>query len=100
MPGAQIVKYAVAVMGYEVANQLGWCVRNLKRGAIVIARTALDPEGARVQAGDLGVVFEETDAYGDGCGPVVRWIESGGMCNVYEGEVYEVLPKKGSANGT
>ena len=61
-------------------------VRNLKRGDLVKATKFLDPEAARVEVGTLGVVFEETNAYGDGCGPMVRWF-TGTACNVYEGDV-------------
>lgn len=59
---------------------------NLRRGTLVRAERHLDPEGANVQSGTLGVVFEETDAYGDGNGPMVRWF-SHGACNVYDGDV-------------
>jgi hypothetical protein len=58
----------------------------LPRGALVRAIRKLDPGIADVQAGELGVVFELNNAYGDGNGPMVRWFE-GGACNVYEGDV-------------
>lgn len=61
-------------------------VAKLQRGTVVIARKLLDPEGADVEPGTPGVVFEETDAYGDGAGPMVRWF-TGTACNVYDGDV-------------
>lgn len=62
---------------------------DLKRGTLVRAKRNLDPEGANVLVGCLGVVFEHADFYKDGCGPMVRWT-SGGACNVYEGDVERV----------
>jgi hypothetical protein len=66
----------------------------LCRGQIVRALKILDPEGAKVQTGDIGVVFEEADYYGDSCGPMVQWlvgyqktIMGGGRCSVYPGDV-------------
>jgi hypothetical protein len=61
---------------------------NLKRGTLVVATGDLDPEGANVPKGTLGVVFEEANAYGDGGGPMVRWT-NGGACNVYSDWVME-----------
>jgi len=62
-------------------------VMSLKRGTLVMCeRQCLDPIGANVQKGTLGVVFEETNAYKDKAGPMVRWF-SGAMCNVYPGDV-------------
>lgn len=57
-----------------------------KRGQLVCATKHLDPQGANVTPGTLGVVFEEANAYGDGNGPMVRWF-TGGCCNVYPGDV-------------
>lgn len=62
---------------------------DLKRGTIVMAAVALDPEGANVHQGTLGVVFEEANYHGDGNGPIVRWM-SLGVCNVYPGQVLVV----------
>lgn len=65
----------------------------LSRGTMVFAVRHLDPSGANVKKGTIGVVFEETNAYGDGNGPMVRWTveESGEIngkcCNVYDGDV-------------
>ena len=59
---------------------------DLSRGTLVEALRDLDPEGANVAKGTLGVVFEESNFYGDGCGPMVRWA-TGGACNVYHGDV-------------
>lgn len=58
----------------------------LRRGDIVTAIKSLDPEGADVRRGTQGVVFEETNAYGDDGGPMVRWANMG-ACNVYDGDV-------------
>lgn len=62
---------------------------DMKRGTLVCALKNLDPEGANVLAGQLGVVFEESNAYADGCGPMVRWFTNR-ACNVYYGDVAEV----------
>lgn len=60
---------------------------SLKRGTLVRCdRDCLDPIGANVIKGTYGVVFEEYNAYKDKGGPMVRWF-SGGMCNVYQGDV-------------
>ena len=61
----------------------------LHRGTIVVAKRHLDKEGANVRPGTQGVVFEESDAYGDGAGPMVRWSNMG-ACNVYPGDVESV----------
>lgn len=69
-------------------------VEDMKPGDCVIALRDLDPKGANVPAGSLGVVFEATNAYGDDAGPMVRWIirgNAGGACNVYAGDVEEAL---------
>ena len=70
-------------------------VLDFKRGDVVRAVQDLDPKGANVKAGEIGVVFEEANAYGDGNGPMVRWISYdeydgycvGGACNVYDDQV-------------
>ena len=64
-------------------------IKNLQRGDMVIALRNLDPSGANVRKGTVGVVFEENNAFSDGGGPVVRWMNCG-MCNVYEGEVERI----------
>lgn len=55
------------------------------RGTLVRA-VRVPPDAAEVAPGTLGVVFEESDAYGDGGGPMVRWT-TGAACNVYDGWV-------------
>lgn len=64
-------------------------VTKFVRGVLVEAIRPLDPEGANVPVGMRGVVFEDAGAFGDGAGPIVRWMH-GGACNVYEGDVREV----------
>lgn len=61
---------------------------NLRRGTIVRAKRHLDPSVANVMIGTLGVVYEESNAYGDECGPMVRWF-TGTTCNVYKEDVEE-----------
>jgi len=61
----------------------------VKRGRFVRAFTPLDPEGANVKKGDVGVVVAEAGHNGSEAGPLVRW-QHGTTCNVYEGQV-EVL---------
>ncbi len=64
-------------------------------GSVVLASKRLDPEGANVPRGAVGVVFEPANVYGDSGGPMVRWLEHfvhdsynvGGMCNIYPGDV-------------
>jgi hypothetical protein len=74
-------------------------------GTVVRARRPLDQDGANVQVGDVGVVFErasidEWDRFTQRYGPLVRWlrpvrprplanltIEPAGICNIYEGDV-------------
>lgn len=63
-----------------------WHRTDLKRGDVVVALQNLDEEGANVKAGMKGVVFEETNAYKDDGGPMVRW-ENNGCCNVYGDQV-------------
>lgn len=66
-------------------------VVNYQRGTLVRALALLDEGAAHVEKGTFGVVFEEANAYGDGCGPMVRWL-TGGACNVYRDDV-EVVPR-------
>lgn len=54
------------------------------RGDLVVALKDLDPEGANVKRGTLGIVFQEAEYHEPNSGPMVRWF-SGGMCNVYDG---------------
>lgn len=58
---------------------------DLERGTLVVA-VAVPPGACPVPKGMKGVVFEKKNAYGDGCGPMVRWF-NGCACNVYEGWV-------------
>jgi hypothetical protein len=74
-------------------------VKPLFPGDEVRALKVLDPVAANVQPGDLGVVFEsESDGPGGEFvtrfGPLVRW-HSGGVCNVYEGDV-ELVDRGGN----
>jgi hypothetical protein len=64
-------------------------VSSFPRGTLVRALRELDSAGAKVAAGELGVVFEEAGYYGDCCGPIVRWV-SGGCCNVGDEDVKAV----------
>jgi len=64
-------------------------VKDLVRGDMVMATKHLDVKGANVRPGTLGVVFEEANAYKDGGGPVVRWMNCG-ICNIYQGDVVKV----------
>lgn len=78
---------------------------NLEPGTIVRALRDLDPQGANVAKGDLGVVTHVANYYEDGYGPIVHWfrvvedeagfplhrVGTGGCCNVYEGDVEVVL---------
>lgn len=52
---------------------------SLIRGDIVVARQPVDPVAANAQVGDLGVVFEPANYYGDGGGPMVRWFSGGAL---------------------
>lgn len=61
-------------------------VSELKRGDGVTAAKLLDPEGAYVEPGTKGIVFEVEHFYGDGGGPMVRWFD-GATCNIYEGDI-------------
>lgn len=64
-------------------------VKHLQRGDVVMAVNHLDIRGANVRKGTLGVVFNEMGYYGDGAGPIVRWMNVG-VCNVYNGDVVKV----------
>jgi len=68
-------------------------IYDLKRGTLVKSLEDFDPKGANVKVGDLGVVFELSDHYKDGCGPMVRWV-GGGACNIYAGIVEVVIRVK------
>lgn len=67
-------------------------VKDLMRGDVVVAKKRLDKLGADVREGTIGVVFEEQDAFGDGGGPMVRWVNMG-ACNVYDDQV-ELVSKR------
>lgn len=75
-------------------------VSRLRRGDMVVATRDLG--SCHACEGSLGVVFEETNAYDDGNGPMVRWVGyyatdySQGCCNVYDGDVTAVNPKTGA----
>lgn len=58
-------------------------------GDTVVAIQDLTDVTAGVVAGTFGVVFAPTNFYGDGAGPMVRFV-NGGVCNVYEGWVAKV----------
>ncbi len=58
-------------------------VSSFRVGLEVRASRLLD--GA-VTEGTRGVVFEKSDAFDDGYGPMVRWAD-GSCCNVYDGDV-------------
>jgi len=66
---------------------------SLFRGDVVVAIRHLDQPGANVRRGTLGVVFEEANAYNDGGGPMVRWMNMG-ACNVYPGDIIKLLSYK------
>ena len=59
---------------------------DLSRGDMVMAIRDLDPLGANVRIGMLGVVFEPANWYSDNGGPMVRWLNMG-VCNVYPGDI-------------
>lgn len=67
-------------------------VVNYPRGTLLRAGRLLDAGHAHAEPGTLGVVFEEANAYGDGNGPMVRWL-TGGACNVYRDDV-EVVDRR------
>ncbi len=75
-------------MGMPIEHQFdnSDCWPEAERGDTVVATEDLDPAGANVKAGEVGVVFEESNYYEDGGGPMVRWF-SGGACNVYLGQI-------------
>lgn len=60
-------------------------VKHLRRGDMVMA--ARDSGACAALKGEVGVVFEESDAYGDGHGPMVKWTTCGSSCNVYDADV-------------
>lgn len=62
-------------------------VKDLQRGDVVLAVQYL--AAADVHVGTLGVVFEEMNAYGDGGGPMVRFMNMC-ACNVYHGQVVRI----------
>ena len=59
------------------------------RGTVVRAIRYLP--AAEDGAGTLGVVFETAHFHEHGTGALVRWLPSGNVCNVYEGDVEEVV---------
>jgi hypothetical protein len=60
----------------------------LMRGDVVEAIHLLDEDVAHIEPGTIGVVFEETNAYKDNCGPMVRWFnKKTTCCNVYTGDI-------------
>lgn len=66
-----------------------WLAKNaidIPVGARVRALRVLDPNGANVSLGELGIVTAPRNAHGDGLGPLVEW-DMGGVCNVYKGNV-------------
>lgn len=78
---------------------------DLKKGTIVRANKDLDPEGANVKEGQVGVVFGDANCYGDEAGPIVQWFKVvedelgyplhqvglAGICNVYDDDVEPLL---------
>jgi hypothetical protein len=58
----------------------------LQRGDLVKSARDLDPTGACVPQGTLGVVFEEAGYYDIDEGPMVRWF-NGGCCSVTDDDV-------------
>jgi len=61
----------------------------LIRGDMVVATRHLDPGGANVRAGTVGVVFELANAYNDGAGPQVRWMNMG-LCAVQDKDIIKL----------
>lgn len=59
---------------------------HLRRGDLVLAARHVDPQGADVPKGILGIVFEQAEFHEPLTGPMVRWV-TGGMCNVYIDDV-------------
>lgn len=78
----------VKLIKTEVAERdEGYKTWTLKPGDVVqCAQDELDWEGANVRKGTMGVVFALWNHYGDGAGPMVRWMNLG-CCNVYPGDV-------------
>ena len=62
---------------YAQMNRLGVRVQAIRN---------LDPKGARVMTGEIGIVSELINEHGDGTGFLVKWAH-GGICNVYPGDV-------------
>jgi hypothetical protein len=77
--GRRVGQYTNPKTGEEIDAFTG---TELAIGTIVKARRDVSPKIARVRKGDLGVVFARTGAYGDGGGPMVRWLRNGAICNV------------------
>jgi len=69
-------------------------LKSYRRGTLVIATRHVDPDGADVPKGMLGVVFEEAQFHELNSGPMVRWM-SGGACNVYIDDV-ELVDMQGT----
>ena len=65
-------------------------VKDLERGDVVMAVRNIAAAGD-ARPGTLGVVFEETNAYLDGGGPMVKFMNMC-CCNVYHGDVVKVSP--------
>lgn len=67
---------------------------DFSRGDIVVATEDLDPEGADVQAGTFGVVFDHIrDPLTGDVDPMVRWF-SGTACTVFPGDARLVSPSE------
>jgi hypothetical protein len=77
-------------MEAEAKKNVTTDVKDLCRGDVVIALRHIQAAGD-VRPGTLGVVFEEQNAYKDGGGPMVRFMNMC-CCNVYHGDVVRVSP--------
>ena len=63
---------------------------DLRRGDMVLCLEAIRiTSNYYVVPGAIGVVFEETNAYGDNAGPMVRWM-NGFACNIYKGQAKKI----------
>ncbi len=71
---------------FDMSNRTNVTYSALQRGNVVVALRDLDPSGAQIQMHMIGCVFEEENAFGDGAGPLVRWMNMG-VCNVYPNDV-------------
>ena len=71
-------------------------VKDLQRGDVVMAVRNIQAAGD-ARPGTLGVVFEETNSYNDGGGPMVRFMNMC-CCNVYHGDVIRVNPRDGDVD--